>query len=75
MYYTIRIQRKKDGTEVRNIAPYENKDEAEIFYHKCLAADMSNTDMKSCIMMVLSEDCSIVLSRHWVSTANELVEE
>lgn len=69
MFYTIRIQRKKDGTETRNISPFTNHDDAEIFYHKCLAADMGNKDNESVSVAVMSESCVIDLSKLWVSPA------
>lgn len=52
-YYVLRVQRKKDGTEVRNIAPFDNHDSAEIHYHKCLANDMGNADMVSVLCAII----------------------
>lgn len=66
MYYVIRIQRKKDGTEVRNITPFNTIDDAEIQYHKCLAADMGNEELDSVICFIFKDEvCNIVLSRYW----------
>lgn len=67
MFYTIRIQNKKDGTEVRSIAPFTDKNEAEIRFHSFLSADMSNKEISSCLVLVLDENGVVLMSRHWVS--------
>lgn len=71
MFYTIRIQTKTDGTEVRNIVPFETSDEAEIRFHSCLAADMNNDDLKSVLVCVLTEQGVVTMSRYWVKEEGE----
>ena len=66
-YYSIRIQNKLDGTEVRTICPCETQDKAEIQFHKNLATDMGNTDIKSVTCMVISQAGGAIMSRYWVA--------
>ena len=66
-YYSIRIQNKLDGTEVRTIFPCETQDEAEIQFHKNLATDMGNADIKSVTCMVISQAGGAIMSRYWVA--------
>lgn len=70
-FYTIRIQRKTNGTETRNMTPFETHDEAEIHFHKCLAADMGNKDMESVIVCVMDESCNVWEHKFWVAPTPE----
>ena len=64
-YYSIRIQNKLDGTEVRNITPCDTQDLAEIQFHKNLAADMGNSEIQSVTCMVVSQLGHMIMSRYW----------
>lgn len=66
-YYSIRIQNKLDGTEVRTIFPCETQNEAEIQFHKNLATDMGNADIKSVTCMVITQAGGAIMSRYWVA--------
>lgn len=70
-YYTIRIQQKSDGTEVRNISSQKTREEAEVQFHKVLAADMTATDITETLVSVMNSTGGIEMSRNWrVSTEN-----
>ena len=65
-FYTIRIQTKTDGTEVRNIAPFDDYNDAEIYYHKCLAADMGSAELSKVLVMVINDEGTPLLCRNFV---------
>lgn len=75
MFYVIRIQNKWDGSEVRSIAPFTDKDSAEIRFHSFLAADMGNENMSSVLVVLMNEDGQVLMNRHWVAPTPEPVVE
>lgn len=65
MYYTIRIQRKTDGTEVRNITAHDTLDDGEVRFHSCLASDINNADINSCMAMLIDRNGALLMVRAW----------
>lgn len=65
MYYVTRIQQTSDGKEVRNITPLETIDEAEVQFHKVLAADIDNEKILSTSVMVFDHTNSVYMSKYW----------
>ena len=74
-YYDVRVLNKTDGTMSKAVTSYNTKDEAEIYYHKCLAADMGNAEVTSCMMVVMTSECAVIYARHWEASEEDTTEE
>lgn len=66
-YYVIRIITAFDGTETRNIMPFNTRDEAEIRYHNSISADMSNKECMHTLVMVINSEGGVEMSREWTA--------
>lgn len=75
MFYTIRLLRKKDGSETKYVSSWQDHDSAEVHFHKTLAQDMVNPDIASVTTMVISENCVTYESRYWVASNVAIDEE
>lgn len=70
-YYLVHIPTQADGTQAISTFAYDNRDEAEIAFHRELAYDMDVDTVVSTLVMVINDAGNTEMCRKWSAPVEE----